>query len=374
MPLYGQEVWNWCGAGSVQMVRDGYPNPADRLFYTQTALWNTIKTFNSNDPTDVAEGWASDPEGVVGCLQSLSNPAGVHWSKFIEANRDNVLFNMLFWMNRRDFPSAVLINQGGHWNVIVGFTTDIEPVAGSTPVLQTITVHDPWPVNVGTDTQMSGSQWFNGPWNGGIYYPGTWQNKYVAIVEPPVQEGRVKVKRETRTGKKLLSGEEALRYARRWIADRDLAAHPKYSILRREDVIAREPMLVREISEEKDENVPHYYIVPFGFKEEVGKCGTFHVRVAVLVNAYTGNFEEVTAFGKPVRYLPEDEALQIVASAMRVERKKLAKADIRLAFQPSDITHIRSWPFWKVTINKRTVYVDMTGKIHGSLHPSVPGD
>lgn len=35
VPLYGQEQCFWCGAASGQMAPNGYPNPADRLFYAQ---------------------------------------------------------------------------------------------------------------------------------------------------------------------------------------------------------------------------------------------------------------------------------------------------------------------------------------------------
>ena len=45
--VYGQEICYWCGAASAQMSRNGYPNPADRAYYTQTSLWNTIQTYNT---------------------------------------------------------------------------------------------------------------------------------------------------------------------------------------------------------------------------------------------------------------------------------------------------------------------------------------
>ncbi len=41
VPLYGQEQCIWCGAASGQMARNGYPNPADRLFYPQVDVWNS---------------------------------------------------------------------------------------------------------------------------------------------------------------------------------------------------------------------------------------------------------------------------------------------------------------------------------------------
>ena len=373
VPLYGQEQCIWCGAASAQMARNGYPNPADRLFYTQLSLWNTIQVHNSTAPAD--SGWATDPHGLTGCLQSLSNPPGVHWVEFSNSSRDALLFTILYWMNRREFPTPVLVNQGGHWIVIVGFVTDVEPLAGTSPTLQWITVHDPEPHNVGTATTQSGAQWVSGYWNGSIVYSGTWLNKYVAVVEPPIEQGRVRVKRVTRTGTKLLSPSQAIEAARKWIKELKLAEQSRYSLLSRRDVQPLEPMVVQDQPpRSRARNVPHYYIVPFGFTQEVHERGSGLARVCVLVNAYTGAFEEVTAFGSPIRYLPREEALGVVAAALHPSPEELRRAEAGLMFQPSDITHVRTYPFWRVRIGRRTVYVDQLGQLYGKLLPSIPGD
>ena len=154
-----------------------------------------------------------------------------------------------------------------------------------------------------------------------------------------------------------------------------LAEQSKYKLLGREDVHNLKPMLVREeMPGEQEKIVPHYYIVPFGIKGEYGERDVRIARVCVLVNAFTGNFEEVTAFGKPMRYLAEEEVLEVVAAAMHTERERLRDANLTLMFQPSDITHVRTWPFWQVKIGQRTVYVDQLGKLYGKLLPSIPGD
>jgi hypothetical protein len=372
VPLYGQEQCIWCGAASGQMIRNGYPNPADRLFYAQLDVWDTIQVHNSGDPADSA--WATDPHGLTGGLQALNNPAGVHWAEFADANRDTVLFDILYWMNRREYPCGVLINQGGHWVAIVGFVTDVEPVAGSSPALQAITVHDPEPHNVGTISTFTAAQWFSGPWNGAIIYAGTWLNRYVAVIEPPLPRGRVRVKLVQRTGGRLLTGSRAVEYARRWIAELGLGRQDRYALLNREDVSHLEPMLVREETARRVKTVPHYYIVPFGFRNEYGERGSRLARVCILVNAFSGALEEVTVFGKPVRFLAKEEAVAVVAAAMQVGIAKLKAAEVTLMFQPSDITHVRTFPFWRVRLGRRSVYVDQLGKLYGKLLPSIPGD
>lgn len=373
--LYGQQQCCWCGAASAQMTRNGYPNAGDRLWYSQQTLWNDIQARNSTAPADA--GWCTDPHGLTGCLQNLSNPSGVHWVEFADTSRDSILFDILYWMNRREYPSPVLINQGGHWVVIVGYVTDVEPVAGSTPTLSTINFFDPEPHNVGTNTTMTDALWIgqNGPWDGPVGFAGTWLNQYVAVVEPPIEKGRVRVNRETRTGVRLLTPARALERARRWIDELKLADRPQYRLLGREDVEPLEPMLVREEREAKrSRNVPHYYIVPFGLRSEFDERGTRLARVCVLVNAYTGQFEEVTAFGQAMRFLSREEALDVVAAAMQMTRKTLKDAQVTLMFQASDITHVRTWPFWRVKIGNRTMYVDQLGKLYGKLLPSRPGD
>jgi hypothetical protein len=373
--LYGQERCNWCGAASAQMTRNGYPNPADRLFYTQLDLWNTVQVYNSSDATDVGQGWATDPHGLTGCLQNLANPAGVHWVEFSHTTRDSVLFDILYWMNVREFPSPVLINEGGHWVVIVGWTTDVEPVGGSSPILQSIHIYDPEPHNVGSDTSFTAAQWYAGPWNGAVIYAGTWLNKYVAVVEPPIPKGRVRVREVRRTGTKLLTPAQALESARRAIEEQRLGDNPKYALLRREDAVSSAPLLVREeTAGSKARNVPHYYIVGFGLRGETADRGERLVRVAVLVNAYTGATEEVTTFGRPIRYLTEEEARAIVARAMHQEPERLRNAEAGLMFQHGDITHIRSYPFWRVRVGKKNFYVDQLGQLYTKLLPSIPGD
>jgi hypothetical protein len=384
VPIYGQQQCVWCGAASAQMIMDGYPNPANRVFDTQQNIWNTIQANNSNDPTDVATNWATDPIGLREALMLLNPPPGGTWSIHADANRDTVMFDILYWMNRNNYPVATLINRGGHWVVIVGFESDIAPVSGSNPTLQQITINDPEPHNVGSQSTMTAAVWYATDWNGSVQYAGTWSNQYVAVIEPPVQKGSVKVNRIKRIGDKVIPAEDAVRSARAWVSKSELSKKAPYSILRRKTVINLQPMLVREqskpilaheqIKPDLTEKVPNYYIVPFGFQSEIGKCGIGLTRVCVIINAYTGQFEEVGAFGKPVKYLSEKEALNVVTRSLKLKPIGMRKMVATLMFQPSDITHIRLYPFWKVSIADRVLYVDQLGELHTAIRPYVPGD
>lgn len=373
--LYGQESEKFCGAASAEMTRNGYPNPADRLYFKQADLWKTIHFYNSTNATDVSQDWSTDPHGMTGCLGSLTNPAGVQWNEFSDPKRDSVLFDILFWMNAREYPSPVLTSAGWHWVVIVGWTTDVEPVQGSTPTLQWIHVCDPKPKNVGSYRSYTGSLWYAGPWCYAVNIKGTWLNQYVAVVEPPKARGKVRVREMERTGVKILSSDEVADRVKRAINEEQLSDNPRYALLSREDAVTAAPLLVREeTTGSKARKAPYYYVVGFGLRGETDGRGERPIRVAAVANAYTGALEELTAFGKPVTYLTETQAKAVVAHAMRVEPEALGDAEASLMFQDGGITHMRSYPFWRVQVRKKNVYVDQAGELYTSLPRGTPGD
>jgi hypothetical protein len=377
VPLYGQESCIWCGAACGQMIMNGYPDPIHRIFYPQVQVWNTIQANNSTDPADSA--WATDAQGLCETMRSLNPPVPPgNWYVYTYPNRNEAQFDILYWMNKNDYPVATLINRGGHWVVIVGYKTDIEPVANSNPVLQEITKYDPEPHNIGSVITMSAAIWYATDWVGPVQWSGTWYDQYVAVIEPPAVEGAVEVKMVERIGKEIIPSEEAIKYAKKWIDELGLYKKPPYALLQKSGVNNLQPILVREGIElkelEKEKEVPHYYIVPFGFEHEIGARGIGLARVCVIVNAYTGQFEEIGAFGKPVRYIPEEEVIDVIARSLGLKREEMKEFKPTLMFQPSDITHIRLYPFWRIMVADRVLYVDQLGKVYKTITPSVPGD
>ena len=378
VPLYGQEECYWCGAASGQMIMNGYPDPIHRILYPQIQVWNTIQANNSTDLADQNQNWATDPQGLCETMRLLNQPPSPgDWNVVANPNRNEVGFDILYWMNMNDYPVATLINRGGHWVVIVGYKTDIEPVGGSNPILQEITRYDPEPHNVGSVSTSTADVWYATDWVGPVQYAGTWHGQYVAVIEPPVIKGAVKVKMVRRIGKEIISPEEAIKYAKNWIDELELSKKLQYTILEEREVINLQPMLVREEIKpglEKEKEVPYYYLIPFGFEHEIGDYGIGLARVCVIINAYTGRFEEIGAFGKPVRYILKEEVIDIIASYLALKREEIEKLKPTLMFQPSDITHIRLYPFWRIMVADRVLYVDQMGKVYKDITPSVPGD
>jgi hypothetical protein len=374
VPLYGQQQCIWCGAATAQMLMDGYPDPAHRLFFSQQDIYNTIRAHNSTNPMDVNAGWATDPDGLCETLRIMNPPPGPHtWVPF-EGTSDSVLHGVLLWMDRLRYPVATLINRGGHWVAIVGFISDVAPDPGPA-TLQYIMKYDPEPHNQGSSSTMTANVWDSTDWNGAVMYAGSWLNQYVAIVEPPKVKGFVKIEKVIRIGKEIIPPERAVELVKQWVKEGKIPNKQQHALLTRKDLTILEPVLVTEhsVAAEKPATNPRYYIVPFGLEREKTENEPVLARMCVIVNAFTGKFEEVTTFGRAVRYLREKEAIAIAIKAMGLKQiPRGLKAE--LMFMPSDITHIRAYPFWAITIQDRTVYIDQLGAVYGIIKPSVPGD
>ena len=289
---YQQEEDNWCGEACAQMTRNGYPNAADRRYHTQTILYNKIQAANYSK-TVADKKWATNPHGMQGCLQSDSN-APVAWVEHVTPNRDEAMSFLLFGMYRKRFPTPVVVDEGGHWVVVVGWKTDVEPVAGSSPRLRFIHYLDPNSTDGGScHTMMKASIWLDQHWNEPILVPGTWKGKYVAIGQGPGPMEEVNVisksnyKHKTTTeNRQVLAPEEAKKRAIDSIEELRLAEEPDYGLLSAPNREIQDPLLTIDKPDRESPNqTSQFYIVPFGIKNESTQSGTpleIHPRTGVF--------------------------------------------------------------------------------------------
>jgi len=372
VPLYGQEISYWSGPACAQMVMDAYPAPFPSIYYEQSVIWASILSHNSGEA-----GWATDPLGMHGALTELNPPQQGVWTVKVYDAKEDLMFQILYWMNRNSYPVTTLINRGLHWVDVVGYVTDIEPVYGSDPELLEITVNDPWPVGVGQVSTIDGPVWYDDQWEFPIDKAGTWYNKYAAVIEPPQIQGRVTARSVVRNGVTPVSRAEALQYSENARILLNLGTkHPSYAALNDGDTIYLEPILVREepgLFTTVDEQVPYYYIIPYAAEEDnvlsaaAEIPGSDRSSISIVVNAFTGNFEQVSAFGKSIRYLPEDEAVKIAVDALKLGDAEIKSIEAEMVYTPGIISSSRANPFWKiaVTSEKNTVvYVDLEGKVY----------
>jgi hypothetical protein len=359
IPLYGQETNYWCGAASAQMIMNGYPDPGNCVLLPQLTIWNTIQANNlPNEPAN----WYTDPHGLQQALIIHNPPPTGGWSLYAQPVREELMFDVLYWMNRQRYGTATLVYEAAHWVVIKGFVTDIEPVAGSNPVLQQITIQNPWPPYQGVTSTVTGTVWYSNYWYGPVNAPGTWYGNYVGIIEPPLVEGAVSAPMEIRSGDKtkIISPKKAVKYARHWIKKLDLAAKdPAYALLADENAKPLDPILVREEMNPglaNDALVPYYYIIPYAMETEFENKIS---RVCVMVNAFTGNFEEVTGYDEPLTYLEKEKAIEAVVTVKELTTEEAANAKAEVVFTPIYFTYLRYKPFWRIEIGNIVSYVEM---------------
>jgi hypothetical protein len=372
VPLYGKEYITWGGAAVGQMIMDGYPGVGNSIYYPQQTVWNSIQLYNSTVEPDP---WATDPLGLRETMMLLNPPLG-SWGIAANADKYEVLFQALYWMNINAYPVAALVDEGERWVVITGYETDIEPVDESDPTLISITLNDPDPLNQGSTYTMDGAVWLATAWIAPVSAEGTWEDQYVAVIEPPVAGGSVRVNPVDRNGgaeKSIISSKQAVSWAQYWIGEQGLSQKEPYTDIDSTAIVIREPLLV---SEEIDEQLvakkiaPFYYIVPFGFdgKKELEAPKTSELYM--IINAFTGKFEEIGKFGVPVTYLSEDKALDAVAAYLKLDREELKNVTTELVYKPSTITHLRSLPFFRVSVpGEPMLFVGQAGVVHPVIIP-----
>lgn len=373
MPCYCQETSIWCGAAVTQMILEGYPGGLD-FPHTQTDVWNTIQSYKD----DTGVGWASDPDGIRETLMDLGAAPGVNWSIFAKTDKTELMYNVAYWMNRRNYPVAVLINDWAHWVAIVGIETDVDPLTNSTVNLQWIKIFDPWSTSGcptassgGVISSMPGTTWYstsnNYLDNPGNYPASKWNGNFIAVIEPPVQTGKAVVKdcMPILFGKPL-PPKFITDMAYRWMTVYNLCKDKTYQVFKK--LKALTPVLVNQYH-------GGYYLVPFGY--ENGNI----VQGAMVLNAYTGAFEEIGAFQQPRAYLTEAEATRLARDYVSCECEAQVTA-AELIYTPFPQTPNRYTPVWRIKIssaelqsrNIEYLYVTQLGIVLEALSPQPLGD
>jgi hypothetical protein len=171
----------------------------------------------------------------------------------------------------------------------------------------------------------------------------------------------------------FLTPDAAIKAAERAIQENGMLEWPQCAILRNPGITPQPPMLTSEPSNEDGGADSHSFIVPYGLKGEQTPSGVPITRLCILIDAVTGEFEEVATFGIPITYLQREAAIRIVASALRAPEDQLQVTDASLMFQSSEITHLRVYPFWRVVVNERVYYVDQEGKLYSDIPPGKSG-
>lgn len=351
VPSYPEEALTWCGPATAQMIMEGYPSGSCSVL--QEDIWMAIQS-------NKAEAmWDTDPAGLEKALETLCLPPR-SWAIHANADPRAVMYDVAHWMTYNNYPVAGLLNtlahndytaHSEHWIVIRGIITDSIPATTDPNItLWFVWFNDP-AVNLGDPAIVrfvSGSTWYSEfqP----VTKPGsTYNGKYVAVIEPPEKKGIAIAPAEVLIGK-LISPDDILGYASKWIEEYKLFEREPYVILNKARPL--KPLLVNK-------DYGGYYIIPYSID-----ASKRLVSAAVIVNAYTGNFQEVGVF-KPVAYLAKEEAINISIKHLNVEKPQ--KVDAELIFPLGEQAVSRYFPIWKVTADTKVLGVGREGNIYTKI-------
>jgi hypothetical protein len=181
VPLFSQNKGFFCGEAIAEMARDGYPDPSNRVYYTQNDLRNNIVAHNSTANGDLNR-WSTDPKGLRDCLQSLSAEP-VQWMEFDDTSREDAEKFIQRSIQSTRFPAGVLIRAGEHWVLVVGYETEVDETG--TEKLKFIHFYDPEPVGIGADRTLHASTWGGSRYFVRVKTPGTWKGKLVVVGQQP---------------------------------------------------------------------------------------------------------------------------------------------------------------------------------------------
>ncbi len=374
IPCYCQEGGAWCAAATSQMILEGYPS-VDHVF-SQSYIYSQCQA-NNGDSISWSPG--TDPIGVRDTLMGLGGDPGVNWVIGADPTKESVMYWTTYYMTRYEYPTAVLVNVGNpfgsfdHWVTITGFTTDVDPTTNSSATLQLIDIFDPGKApcptasSGGLDVTVTGSTWYSTYWSvPGNYSGSDWHGEYVVVVEPPEERGRIYA-REQEFGRARIGPEEAVQIALGWVEEQRFVEREEYAALR--VTVPSMPILANPDAEYGGA----YYIVPFVYER------TEESPIAVLVNAFTGEPQEIAAFVHPQSYVRAEEAFLIARRYFCLCRLEKVEYEAYLATIPMAGLFTRFLPVWQIVVyppneQPQTVFITMDRQVFEWPPEPFPGD
>jgi hypothetical protein len=291
-------------------------------------------------------------------------------------------------------PTGTLVYACGHWIVVRGVSTDVEPIPGNTYSINGFWINNPWPPSPSfydstsapppphNTADMCGSGGDRGIANEYVTYS-TWKDTYftgcdvwgvghsqfVSVCDPEVPKlGKLRLDREESdvNGDRIISVEKVRNFAIKGIDKHGL---------RNEEVFAKalsgarpaNPILVQRL------DIPDtfYYLLPMERNQKV--------TAFLSVDALYGNFRGGQVLDKPVRN-PFVDRKRIIRKLLGhpVELgDKLGKVIIRdgafcfypiMVWKPCQESRSPYYPLYMITIGNRSIFVGYDGKIYSQLH------
>lgn len=341
LPPHSEEALTWCGPATAQMVMEGYPSGA--CTRPQDEIWLAIQAGKTE------ASWDTDPNGLKAALAGLCPPPAGSWSVFHNANASSLMYSVAYWMNKRKYPTALLLSTESHnsyaphqehWVGVRGLVTDLDPTTNPTVTLEMIWFTDP-AVPLGDQPLqrlVTGSTFYT-EFKAVTKAASAFNGKFVAVVEPPPSPGRAVAPPEVRTGKVLPKLRVLALAAQAIQKARPERFGPFKDILQSKPM---EPLLVNP-------RRGAYYLIPF---TRNGRTAEF----AVLLNAYTGALQEIGSFS-PRRFVPQREGVSRAVRSMGERETAVNPADTELVSEDAAGAS-RYLPMWSVKVGGRQVLTE----------------
>ena len=338
---YVAEADHYGGPACVQMMLNTCPDVSQRHYNSQADIYSSILVHNA-EPTM----WFSDPDGIEGALEDPTfTPCG-NWVDYSNTDKNYVLGKMLYYMNTQRYSTPVSITSNEHWVTVIGYQTDVEPAYSGSVTLQHVFFYDPNPGSA-SHGWVTGTIWLSSADYWGVPHSkagSSWDNKYIAIIEPPELRIRIRVPEWILKGR-ILPLERIEEYVYGWLKEmrRSEVARGAFEILGKE-LKVKKPILV-------ETGKYSYYLIPFEDS-----------RLAAVFNAYDGSFEEFRYFQQPRRYVADPKRIDArLSQTLRAYRAKIIEASTpELWHDPERAPAGRFSPVWKV----KAAVKDAKGKDH----------
>jgi hypothetical protein len=297
-------------------------------------------------------------------LMQFGADTGVNWSAQANADPNKLMYEVAYWMNVRKYPVPAVTQKSAHWVLITGLDADATPSTATSVIsIETVYIIDPdiatdlgnpcsSPDIGGSSVTIPYSIWISDYWYAPVDVPPSgWTNQFVAVIEPPQKKGQaVSPKKQIESGV-IIPPHTASSLANAWLSTADTSEKSRYWKLRSDQV--QIPMLVNIRNKA-------YYIVPIGHQ------GTNISDGAVLINAYSGERQEIAVFSSPRRYLSAEDALLVALKAANAQINQVSKNG-ELIFQPSDQAQSRIFPLWKFIIHDSAYFVSQSKHVYKKL-------
>ncbi len=357
-PYYTQDTSYYCGAASAQMILDSEKIGS---YVDQDILYNYIHSHNA-----CGWPWATDPEGLRDVL-NLYYPAG-HFFVHKPSDADTGIKKIAYTIDRYGVPPASLIYDCGHWVVMRGTITDVQPTTaiGSFSVYGFF-VNDPWygPTSFGENQYIDVNTWKDDYFTGCSGWCAASGTRYISVVDPsPVPPLELILPKPAARRDVIISELEA-----RKKVDEYLKIFLEYEEFRKNfdvscDLLQESAIDTPVLVQRSDKTEDAYYIVSLSQDEMANG--------AVLIDAYSGQLKELSFVSEPIDYLSKfdiDEATAMsegIVWETKMKPELLPASKRKLDISANDVRVTKMELVWEPGLEDRNPYYPIW-KVRGNV-------